>query len=213
VLSGVVSMCLGTILVYPTSYHAYSEGMFPVCVDRCTSSTLIPLPTFSIDQTLALVIVAIVPLISILDSREPFRFISAAASLTVGFVVTANLLLPLDVLFPPAQVVVTGSNFAPLLVRVLILVVASGSLIAISGLGPQVRIGIPRRIATNVSVALLFSLAFLCPILLVTIGPSSLSFDPAVGFIAVAAGAGVLTSCALVIGLCDETPPTQLAPS
>lgn len=213
VIIGVLSMALGVLLAYLSSEHAYLEGVYPICGSTCTVPPLHPLPMFSVAQVVALEIAALLPLIGILDSREPLRFASAVAALAVGVVAAANLLVPLVVLFPTFQQIVTTNSWATALVRPFILVIISGSLLTLHGLRRTVPTVGASRMRVGVSIALLFSLAFLCPVILVAVGPSSLYFAPVVGLIVFTAGVGTLYSGGLVtLGPGDFRPSSYYPP-
>ena len=84
---------------------------------------------------------------------------------------------------------------------VLLGVVTVGALATLSGLGPRAPLTRFRRVARNVSLALLFSLALFSFIILYSIESASDLLFLSIAPLVVGCGAGVLVSSALVVGL------------
>lgn len=83
--AGSAVMALGAVALYVASYWSYYEGY--VSTEPAPPPARTALPIFSVDQTVALVVLAMIPLVGLLNSRWPIRL--AARSAVVALAISA----------------------------------------------------------------------------------------------------------------------------
>ncbi|MGA7861609.1 MAG: hypothetical protein WCB19_07105 [Thermoplasmata archaeon] len=164
-------MSAGLIAAYLVSYWTYYQGF--LCSLPCAPGPRIGVPYFSIELTVLLVGMALVPFWAALDFRWVSRYVAGVSALSVGFIALANLILPLSFVLGPYSGRVLEFGPLPWVAPPLtLLLVAAGCAVAVSGLESPERVRLRDRFVRTLGVSGALVVAVFWPLAMLVLSPN-----------------------------------------